>query len=278
MPINFFKHLATQNNDHIVRITPPEHLKEIVEGFYIFKAGYNVERELFFNDGYPIVALMQNRNENVSVSIGGHMKSVGNIWVCGGVLRNTYCDSERDFQDCFVIRFNAVTFFKLFGISESYFHQKQVFGFSKIAGYGFEKFEEAYYHSSSLEERMKVTVSFLSEKMHTYSYPKVLLDIQNYIDRRGNLTVRDIMDDYAVRLNYKWLERNFKKHLGISPQNYLLIRRFLNAYIDLDSLTSKDLLEIAIDNGYYDDNHFIKDFRRFSGVPPKAYFSRLKGA
>jgi AraC-like DNA-binding protein len=44
--------------------------------------------------------------------------------------------------------------------------------------------------------------------------------------------------------------------------------------MDLDSLTSKDLLQIAIDNGYYDDNHFIKDFRRFSGVPPKTYFNR----
>jgi AraC-like DNA-binding protein len=57
------------------------------------------------------------------------------------------------------------------------------------------------------------------------------------------------------------------------------MRRFLNAYIDLDSLTSKDLLQIAVDNGYYDDNHFIKDFRRFSGVPPKTYFNRIgKGA
>ena len=89
--------------------------------------------------------------------------------------------------------------------------------------------------------------------MSVYSYPKVLIDIQNYIDRQGNLTVRDILDGYTVRLNYKWLERNFKKHLGISPQSYLLIRRFLNAYMDLDSLTSKDLLQIAIDNGYYDD-------------------------
>jgi hypothetical protein len=274
MPINFFKHLANQNGDHILRIIPPEHLKEVVEGFYVFKAGYPGEGELFFNDGYPVIALMQNRNENVRVSIDGHTKCVGNTWVCGGVLRNIYCESELHFEDCLVIRFYAVTFFKLFGINEDCFQKKQVFNFSEIAGYGFEKFKEAYYHCSSLEERRKIIISFLSEKMSMYSYPKVLIDIQNYIDRQGNLTVRGILDGYTVRLNYKWLERNFKKHLGISPQSYLLIRRFLNAYMDLDSLTSKDLLQIAIDNGYYDDNHFIKDFRRFSGVPPKTYFNR----
>lgn len=274
MPINFFKHLANQNGDHFLKFIPPAHLKEVVEGFYLFKANYPGERELFFNDGYPVVALMQNRNENVRVSIDGHIKCVGNTWVCGGVLRNIYCESEPHFQDCLVIRFNAITFFKLFGINEDCFHEKQVFDFSEIAGPGFEMFTEAYYRHPSLEERMKVVVDFLSEKMSTYSYPKVLIDIQNYIDRQGNLTVRGLLDGYKVRLNYKWLERNFKKHLGISPQSYLLMRRFLKAYIDLDSFTSKDLLQIAIDNGYYDDNHFIKDFRRFSGVPPKAYFSK----
>ena len=274
MPINFFKHLANKNGDHILRFIPPEHLKEVVEGFYLLKAGYPGERELFFNDGYPVIALMQNRDESVSVSIDGQTKCVGSTWVCGGVLRNIYCEAELHFQDCMVIRFNAVTFFKLFGINEDYFQKNQVFDLSEIAGPGFEKFKEAYYHPSSFEERMKAAVDFLAEKKSIYSYPKVLIDIQNYIDRQGNLTVRDLLDNYKVRLNYKWLERNFKKHLGISPQSYLLARRFLNAYMELDSLSSKHLLQIAIDNGYYDDNHFIKDFRRFSGVPPKTYFNK----
>ena len=274
MPINFFKHLANQNSDHILNFTTPEHLKEVVEGFYLFKAGYPPQRELFFNDGYPVIALMQSKSENVSVNIDGETKCVGNTWVCGGVLRNIYSEPELHFGDCLVIRFHAITFFKLFGIDEDCFQKKQVFDLSEIAGCGFEKFKEAYYHHSSLEKRMKAAVSFITEKMSTYSYPKVLVDVQNYMDRQGNLTVKDVLDGYTGSLNYKWLERNFKKHLGISPQSYLLMRRFLNAYIDLDSVTSKDLLQVAIDNGYYDDNHFIKDFRRFSGVPPKAYFKK----
>lgn len=274
MPINFFKHLANQHGDNILKIIPPEHLKEVIEGFYLFKAGYQKERELFFNDGYPVIALMQDKSENVSISIDGRTKGVGSMWVCGGVLRNIYGESEIHFRDCLVIRFHAVTFFKLFNINEGCFQKKQVFDFSEIAGHGFEKVKEAYYDCLSLEERMEVIVNFLSGKMGSYCYPKVLIDIQNYIDKQGNLTVRDILDGHTVRLNYKWLERNFKKHLGISPQSYLLMRRFLNAYLDLDSFTSKDLLQIALDNGYYDDNHFIKDFRRFSGMPPKAYFNR----
>lgn len=278
MPINFFKHLANQKGDLMLRISPPEALKEVVEGFYVFKADYAGEKVMFFNDGYPVVVLMQDSNENVSVSINGYIKSVGNLWVCGGVLKNIYGASELHFGDCLVIRFRPVTFFKLFGIDEDCFQKKQVFDFSEIAGYGFEAFKEAYYHASSPEDRMGIITGFLAEKMAVYTYPIVLTDIQNHMDRQGSGSVRELLDAYTVRLNYKWLERNFKKHLGMSPQSYLLIRRFLNAYLDLDALTAKDLLKIAVDNGYYDDNHFIKDFRRFSGMPPKTYFNRaVKG-
>jgi len=274
MPINFFKHLAGQNGEHILKILPPAHLSEVVEGFYILKAGFAVERELFFNDGYPVLALMQNRDYNVKISIDGNAEFVGSMWVCGGVLRNVYCESNFQFKDCLVIRFHAVTFFKLFCISEDRFHQKQVFDLSAIAAQGFESFKDAFYDSSSVEERIEVTANFLAEKMKAYSYPKLLTDIQSFMDKQGSLNVKDVLGSYAVRLNYKWLERNFKKHMGISPQSYLLIRRFLKAYIDLDVVNPKDLLQVAIDNGYYDDNHFIKDFRRFCGVPPKTYFKR----
>jgi AraC-like DNA-binding protein len=274
MPINFFKHLAGQNGDHILKFTAAEHLSEVVEGFYLLKAGVAEERELFFNDGYPVLTLMQNRNNNVKISVAGNTENVGSMWVCGGVLRNVYCESNFQFKDCLVIRFHAVTFFKLFGISEDLFQHKQVLDLSAIAEQVFESFKDAFYDSTSVEERIEVAANFLTEKMRAYSYPKLLTDIQAYMDKQGSLNVKDVLDSYTVRLNYKWLERNFKKHMGISPQSYLLIRRFLKAYIDLDAVNPKDLLQIAIDNGYYDDNHFIKDFRRFCGVPPKTYFKR----
>jgi hypothetical protein len=39
----------------------------------------------------------------------------------------------------------------------------------------------------------------------------------------------------GVRLNYKWLGRNFKKHIGISPKTIYCLAAFLNAYRGLDS-------------------------------------------
>lgn len=275
MPINFFKHIANPDDDNVIKFTPSDDLKEFVEGYYVFNANYCDGRQLFFNDGYPVVAFMQTKNKKIKINVDGQIKWVGNTWVCGGILKNIYCESSIPFENFFIIRFYPTTFFKFFGIRDDYFEKTQVFDFSEIAGNGFEMFNDAYYHTSSLEKRIQVINSFFSEKIGFYSYPKILIDILDYIDKQDTLTVKDLLEAYTVRLNYKWLERNFKKHLGISPKNYLLIRRFLNAYLDLHSFRSKDLLQIAINNGYYDDNHFIKDFRRFSGVPPKTYFQNI---
>lgn len=35
----------------------------------------------------------------------------------------------------------------------------------------------------------------------------------------------------------------------------------------------KSLTDIAYDCGYYDQSHFINDFKEFSGYSPKVYFS-----
>jgi len=272
MPINFFKHLADQSAGHMLRIAAPDNLQEAVEGFYVFKGSYSQQKELFFNDGYPTLVLMKNENEVVEINVEGQTTAVGSSWVCGGFLRNIYGGSNLQFQDCLVIRFHAVAFFKLFGIEEDCFKNKQIFDFVDIAGNGYEAFTRDFYQCVTLEEKLAIVNSALSEKMGSYSYPKILSDIQRRMDGENNLSVKDILNSYETRLNYKWLERNFKKHVGLSPQNYLLIRRFLKAYLDLEALQTKDLLQVALDNGYYDDNHFIKDFRRFCGTAPKTYF------
>lgn len=274
MPINFFKYIANPDDDNVIKFTPSDHLRKFVEGYYVIKTTDFEGRQLFFNDGYPVVAFMQAKNERTQITVNGQIKCFGSTWVCGGLLRNIYCESSLPFNHLLVIRFYPMTFFKLFDIKDDFFEKAHVFDFAEIAGFGFERLNEAYYSSSSVEKRIQVINAFLSDKVHFYSCPGLLNDVLKYIDKQGVLTVKELLEGYMVRLNYKWLERNFRKHLGISPKNYLLIRRFLSAYLDLHSSGSKDLLQIAIDNGYYDDNHFIKDFRKFSGVPPKKYFKK----
>lgn len=64
----------------------------------------------------------------------------------------------------------------------------------------------------------------------------------------------------------------FKRETGYTPKSYSRIRRFQSALKTMGSSpTDIDWLDIALGSGYYDQSHFIKDFRAFSGLSPSDY-------
>ena len=272
MPINFFKHISSPNDALITRISPPEHLKDFVEGFYLFKSEDLRGRQLFFNDGYPVITFMQHRASNMQINLNGGSLKIGNAWVCGGLLKKIYCESSINTEEFFVIRFKPVTFFRLFNLGENVFKNKPIFDLMEIAADDFSILNNSFYSNADITHKVEAVSAFLSQLVCATSYPNLLRDLVNNIEQRRSLTVRELAKVCGVRLNYKWLERNFKKHIGVSPKDYLLLRRFLNVYCSLNSSSSAALLQTALEHGYYDDNHLIKEFRSFSGQSPKAFF------
>jgi AraC-like DNA-binding protein len=272
MPINFFKHIYTPNNALITRISAPKSLRSFVEGFYVFKTDALTGRQLFFNDGYPVIALMQHSTSKIQISLNSEIINISNAWVCGGLLKKIYCESPINTEEFFVIRFNPVAFFQLFHIDKNVFKHNPVFDLATIAPEDFSLLNDAFYSNTAIDHKVEVATKFLSRRICAAVLPNLLGDIIGQIENEHGLTVKDLANTCGVRINYKWLERNFKKHIGVSPKDYLSLRRFLNAYRSLDSLSSKALLQTALEHGYYDDNHLIKDFRSFSGQSPKAFF------
>lgn len=66
----------------------------------------------------------------------------------------------------------------------------------------------------------------------------------------------------------------FKQHVGIPPKQYMKIMRFQNAVSQIEQHPSVYWSEIAIRNGFYDQAHFIHEFRNFSGFTPGEYMKR----
>ena len=66
----------------------------------------------------------------------------------------------------------------------------------------------------------------------------------------------------------------FKAQVGVSPKQYLKIMRFQKAIraIERDELPRWN--QIALECGYYDQAHFIHDFKLFSGFTPNEYLKR----
>jgi Transcriptional regulator containing an amidase domain and an AraC-type DNA-binding HTH domain len=69
-------------------------------------------------------------------------------------------------------------------------------------------------------------------------------------------------------LSKRQFERTFKNAIGISPKLFSRIIKFKNSVNYLRSSSTNSLYNVAIDCGYYDHSHLIKDFKEFGGTLP----------
>jgi AraC-like DNA-binding protein len=63
----------------------------------------------------------------------------------------------------------------------------------------------------------------------------------------------------------------FRRAVGITPKQYLRIMRFQRAVQTIDAASQPDWGRISLDCGFYDQSHFINDFKHFSGFTPDEY-------
>ncbi len=67
----------------------------------------------------------------------------------------------------------------------------------------------------------------------------------------------------------------FKRQVGVTPKGYLKIIRFQKTINKIEECDDIDWTPISQECGFYDQSHFIRDFRFFSGFTPSEYL-RLK--
>lgn len=66
----------------------------------------------------------------------------------------------------------------------------------------------------------------------------------------------------------------FRRQVGVSPKQYLKIMRFQRAISAIENNASIRWSQVALESGYYDQAHFIHDFKHFSGFTPNEYLKR----
>ena len=79
---------------------------------------------------------------------------------------------------------------------------------------------------------------------------------------KGSLSVQKIAAYYSI--SEKQLGRYFKEYLGISTKPFLKIIRFQHVF-QIFSQYKKSHIDLALDSGYYDQSHLVKDLNYFLG-------------
>lgn len=77
----------------------------------------------------------------------------------------------------------------------------------------------------------------------------------------------------TIGLSAKRFIERFKNEVGLTPKRYCRIRRFQRTVALVNGGHHIDWSQVALDCGYFDQAHFINDFRSFSGLTPTGYLS-----
>ena len=74
-----------------------------------------------------------------------------------------------------------------------------------------------------------------------------------------------------LNLTERTFQRIFKKYVGITANEYRRICQFQMAFFQLKSGQFDKLTDVAYDNGYFDQSHYIRSFKEFTATTPNDY-------
>jgi len=131
--------------------------------------------------------------------------------------------------------------------------------------------EQKIIQAADTKERIEIIENFLFEKLieKTTIDNIVKTTIDALLSTKGSTSINTILkDDLSKR---RQLERKFLKQIGISPKQLGKVIRLQTALKLLLNQQLENLTKIGYESGYYDQAHFIKDFKEFTGTNPKEF-------
>jgi AraC-like DNA-binding protein len=127
-------------------------------------------------------------------------------------------------------------------------------------------------NTSTAEEKIKILSRYLFEliqKNSTQRNAETQYISSAIFKSNGNISLKALHAD--TRLSERSFERKFKQHIGIPAKLFSRICRFQTSLAQLRSNNFQKLSDIAYENEYADQSHFIRAFKEFAGCTPQQF-------
>ncbi|MBU3875434.1 helix-turn-helix domain-containing protein [Faecalicatena sp. AGMB00832] len=191
------------------------------------------------------------------------------MMVFTGFSKNTETVSLEGSINLMGIRFKPGAVYSLFHVKGDTVMDHTV-AFSDIE----KKYDlSAVFHTTDIWEQIEILKNYLRFHISNADDISFIRFVDDLYYNPTNQCVRDI----GKTLGYesRQLQRVFLKHYGISPKVLLNILR-LHKCVTLLFDKSISLQDIAVESGFYDQAHFIKEIKRYTGILPTALLEKYK--
>jgi len=183
-------------------------------------------------------------------------------------------DTDEDvITETIGIEFNPLGAYRFFHFSLNEI-QNQIYSIHDLLGKTGKQLTEQINETTTTDQKIAVLQQFLLHQLSQQNEDPVFdFCIQKIIASKGRITIKEL--EKKTGYSSRWLNMKFNEKIGVSPKNLSSIIRFkqyFQAFINGDerSFFRNDFYEL-----YYDQSHFIKDFKRFTGLPPTRFEKQI---
>lgn len=135
------------------------------------------------------------------------------------------------------------------------------------------KLEKDILKARNTKQRIDTVETFLAERLiHPKAIGRIIEStVETMLAINGRLSIGKLSQ--KMNINRRQLERKFSSVVGLSPKQLskiIRLQRMLNMMLSEEFAS---LTELAHEGNYYDQAHFIKDFKEFTGLTPKEFYA-----
>lgn len=98
---------------------------------------------------------------------------------------------------------------------------------------------------------------------------------ENYLNKKLSEPLRIKDFNELISISQKSFIQKFKNNFLITPSEYVKLKQVNHAIINLKAKKYINLTSLGLECGFYDQSHFIRTFKKYSGLTPKKFLNRV---
>lgn len=255
----------------IQSILPPPAIASYISNITVIEHAdplFNFTLPLIAN-GYPCIAF-QVADDALTVGSG---EKISNLVLYGQFIRPD--------ELCATGRFTIIAYFlypavlqPLFGYNASEFTNTSI-DLSLLQPAKGMNLTEQLLNAPSANARLQLLNDFVLKLavVHDMDINKSIVYATRVIRKHnGLISLKDIQQELYI--TERTFQRLFDSYVGVSPRLFSRICQFDAAFQQLNMQRPARLIDIAYQNGYADESHFIRSFKEFTNLSPSAYLKK----
>lgn len=253
-----------------IPVTPHPALSPYVAKMHVFESSGRLpalDKKLIVPNANLKLTLTYRNGIVAHIAGKPFMQSENELSLTGLIDRPVMLDPQEDTQTgTIIIEFNPLGAYRLFRLTYADI-RNQIVEMEDLIGNRIKGLQGQLAEATTLNLKLQLLQNFLIKQLEKAA-PDPIYDfcINRISDSKGLITVAQLEKETGY--SSRWLHKKFLLHLGTGPKNLSEIVRFKQFYQMYSMIGHLHGLKDPIYLYYYDQSHFLRAFKRFTGTTP----------